>query len=84
MINNRELYNDFMTARGINDDISLAYLVTWDLNLLKRILGKEISISDAEKYAQVRERLLPLWCAERRKRHDRQPRTFTLYDGAGQ
>ena len=76
MINNRELYNGFMTARGINDDISLAYLVTWDLNLLKRILGKEISISDAEKYAQARERLLPLWCAERSNCHDKQSRTL--------
>ena len=65
-----------MTNHGSNDDISLAYLVTRDLNLLRRILGKEISLSDAEKYAQARERLLPLWCAERRRRHDRQPRTL--------
>ena len=72
----REKLLPYMTTRGSNDDISLAYLVTWDLNLLKRILGKEISISDAEKYAQARERLLPLWCAKRSNCHDKQSRTL--------
>ena len=66
----------YLTNRGSNDDISLAYLVTKDLNLLKRILGKEISLSDAEKYAQIREKLLPRWCKERSNRHDKQSRNL--------
>ena len=72
----REDLLPYLTNRGSNDDISLAYFLTWDLNLLKRILGKEISLSDAEKYARLRERILPRWCAERRKRHDKQPGTL--------
>lgn len=52
----REELLPYMTNRGSNDDISLAYLVTRDLNLLKRTLGKEID--DAEKYLQARKRIL--------------------------
>ena len=54
-----ELRNEllpYLTARGSNDDISLAYFVTRDLNLLKRILGKEID--DTEKYLQARKEIL--------------------------
>ncbi len=36
----REELLPHLTARGSNDDISLAYLVTKDFNLLKRTLGK--------------------------------------------
>ena len=39
----REELLHYMTEHGSNDDISLAYLVTKDLNLLGRTLGKEIS-----------------------------------------
>ena len=38
----------YMTARGSNDDISLAYLLTEDLNLLKAATEK-VSSPDAEK-----------------------------------
>lgn len=63
----------YLTERGSNDDISLAYLVTEDLNLLKRTLGKEID--DAEKYAQAREEILSRQ-AKGEYNNDQQPRTL--------
>lgn len=36
----------YLTEHGSNDDISLAYLMTEDLNLLKRTLGKERSTTN--------------------------------------
>ncbi len=76
----REELLPYMTEHGSNDDISLAYLVTNDLNLLKRTieqppsLVEEMQAKVAEQAAKVRERLLPLWWEERRKQHDKQPR----------
>ena len=58
-LTNDELENEllpYLTERGSNDDISLAYLVTKNLTLLKQALGRELS--DAEKYAQAREEIL--------------------------
>ena len=72
----REELLPYMTEHGSNDDISLAYLMTKDLNLLRRTLkqppptAEEIQAIVAERTAQARERLLPLWWEERRKHHD--------------
>ena len=65
----------YMTEHGSNDDISLAYLVTEDLHLLRRVIEQppapvDEQASIAKQAAQVRERLLPLWWEERRKPHD--------------
>ena len=52
-----------MTEHGSNDDISLAYLVAGDLNLLLR----SRTVYLAEK---AREKFLPRWLEERGKKND--------------
>lgn len=52
-----------MTEHGSNDDISLAYLVTNDLNLLIR--SRTVYLAD-----RAREKFLPRWLAERGNKND--------------
>lgn len=76
----REELLPYMTEHGSNDDISLAYLVTDDLALLRRTFEQppppveEMQAKVAKQAAKVRQRLLPLWWEERRKHYDKQPR----------
>ena len=55
----------YMTEHGSNDDISLAYFVTNDLNLLLR--SRTVFLAD-----RAREKIWERWQEERRKNHDRQ------------